>query len=88
MDFTPAQADAVANAVRLAAGHGDHVTRDRFKAGLAGLRAEIAGVRGDLRAELAAVETRLVRWVAGAALAALAAGIGAVAAPPRFRLPD
>ena len=45
-------------------------------------------MRGDLRAELAAVETRLVRWVAGVALAALAAGIGAVAALPRFWLPD
>ena len=35
-EFTPAQADAITNAVRLAAEHGDHVTSDQLKVGLAG----------------------------------------------------
>ena len=34
-EFTPAPADAITNAVRLAAEQGDHVTSDQFKAGLA-----------------------------------------------------
>ena len=34
-EFAPARADAITNAVRLAAEHGDHVTSDWFKAGLA-----------------------------------------------------
>ena len=34
-EFTPAQADAITNAVRLAAEHGNHVTSDEFKVGLA-----------------------------------------------------
>ena len=33
-ELTPAQADAITNAVRLAAEQGDHVTSDQFKAGL------------------------------------------------------
>ena len=93
--FTPAQADAITNAVRRAAEHGDHVTHDQFKAGLAELRAEIAGVRSELRAEiagvrgdlgagLAGVETRLIRWVVGAALAAVGLGVGALVAVMRL----
>ena len=82
--FTPAQADAITNAVRRAAEHGDHVTHDQFKAGLAELRAEIAGVRGDLGAGLAGVETRLIRWVVGAALAAVGLGVGASVAVMRL----
>ena len=42
--FTPAQADAITNAVRLAAEHGDHVTPDQFTAGLAEVRTEIAAL--------------------------------------------
>ena len=37
-DFTPAQADAVTDALRLVAEQGDHVTSDQFKAGLAEIR--------------------------------------------------
>ena len=54
-EFTPAQADAITNAVRLAAEQGDHVTSDQFKAGLAEVRTEIA----EVRTEIAALDTRL-----------------------------
>ena len=43
-EFTPAQADAITNAVRLAAERGDHVTSDQFTAGLAEVRTEIAAL--------------------------------------------
>ena len=46
-ELTPAQADAITNAVRLAADHDDHVTSDQFKAGLAELRTEIVSPRAD-----------------------------------------
>ena len=46
-EFTPAQADAITNAVRQAAEHGDQVTSDQFKTGLAELRTEMAGQRAD-----------------------------------------
>ena len=112
-EFTSAQANAITNAVRRAAEHGDHVTSDRFKAGLAEVRAEMrtefAEVRAEMRTEFAAVRTefaavrteiadvrtdaadreaRLIRWVVGAALAAVAAGVGAVAAMLRFWPPS
>ena len=54
-ELTPAQADAITNAVRLAADHGDHVTSDQFKAGLAELRTEIASLRADLTWRMLAV---------------------------------
>lgn len=96
-DFTPAQADAITNAVRLAAEHGDHVTIDQFKAGLADLRSdlreEIADVRSDLREEIAGVrtdvaklETRLVRWLVAVVLGAAGVTVAAVAALLRFWL--
>ena len=50
--FTPAQADAITNAVRLAAEHGDHVPLDQFTASLAEVRAEIAEVRTEIAAAL------------------------------------
>ena len=130
-EFTSVQANAITNAVRRAAEHGDHVTSDRFKAGLAEVRAEMrteftevraemrtefADVRAEMRTEFAAVRTeiadvrteiadvraevagvrtdaadreaRLIRWVVGAALAAVAAGVGAVAAMLRFWPPS
>ena len=123
-EFTAAQANAITNAVRLAAERGDHVTSDRFKAGLAEVRAEMrtefaevraemrtefaavrtefAEVRAEMRTEFAAVRTeiadvrtdaadreaRIIRWVVGAALAAVAAGVGAVAAMLRFWPPS
>ena len=43
-DLTPAQAEAIANAVRQAAEHGEHgehVSPDQFRAGLAELRADL-----------------------------------------------
>ncbi len=59
-EFTPAQADAITNAVRLAAEHGDQVTSDQFKAGLAEVRTEIA----EVRTEIAALDTRLSTQIA------------------------
>ena len=47
-DLTPARVDAITVAVLQAADHGDHVTSDQFKTGLAELRREIAGLRADL----------------------------------------
>ena len=66
-EFTPAQADAITNAVRLAAEHGDHVTPDQFTAGLAEVRAEIAEVRteiAEVRTEIAGLDTRLSTQIA------------------------
>ena len=54
-DFTPAQADALTDALRSAFEQGDHVTSDQFKAGQAEVRAEIAAVR----TEIANLDTRL-----------------------------
>ena len=64
-DLTPAQVDAITEAVRQAANHGDHVTSEQFKVGLAELRTEIAGL-----------ETRLYR----AMLIQMAATIGGTVA--------
>ena len=61
-DFTPAQADAITNAVRLAAEQGDNVTSDQFKAGLAEVRSEIA----EVRTEIASLDTRLSTQIAEA----------------------
>lgn len=54
-NLTPAQVDAITDAVRQAADHGDHVTSEQFKAGLAELRTEIAGLRADLTWRMLAV---------------------------------
>lgn len=54
-NLTPAQEDAITEAVRQAADHGDHVTSEQFKAGLAELRTEIAGLRADLTWRMLAV---------------------------------
>ena len=59
-EFTPAQADAITNAVRLAAEQGDHVTPDQFKVGFAEVRTEIA----EVRTEIAALDTRLSTQIA------------------------
>ena len=65
-DFTPAQADALTDALRSAVEHGDHVTSDQFKAGQAELRAEIANLDtrlstqiSEVRTEIANLDTRL-----------------------------
>ena len=47
--------------MRNLAQQGDHVTGGQFKAGLAGVRTEIA-----------ALETRLIRWMVGTVLATMA----------------
>ena len=64
-DLTPAQVDAITEAVRQAADHGDHVTAEQFKTGLAELRTGIAGL-----------ETRIYR----AMLIQMAATIGGTVA--------
>ena len=78
-EFTPAQADAITNAVRQAAEQGDQVTSDQFKTGLAELRTEMAGQRVDLtgqiaevagevaevRTEIANLDTRISTQIAG-----------------------
>ena len=87
-DFPPAQADAITDAVRLAAAHGDHVTTDQLKAGLAELRTEIAtldtrltthiaALDGRLSTQIANLETRLIKWMVGTVIttAALTFGI-------------
>ena len=70
-EFTPAQADAITNAVRLAAEHGDHVTSDQFTAGVAEVRTEIAAFDtrlstqiADVRTEIGALDTRLSTQIA------------------------
>ena len=70
-DFTPAQADALTDALRLAAEQGDHVTSDQFKAGQAEVRAEIANLDtrvstqlAEVRTEIAALDTRLSTQIA------------------------
>ena len=54
------QAEVIANAMRKLAQHGDHVTGDQFKAGLAEVRTEIA----EVRTEIAALDTRLSTQIA------------------------
>ena len=73
-DFTPAQADALTDALRLVVEQGDHVTSDQFKAGLAEMRAEQRTEIAEVRTQLSAAETRLT-WrmlgIAGLVIAAL-----------------
>ena len=64
--FTVEQADAITDAVRQAAGRGDHVTPETFAAGLAELRVELAGL-----------EARLIKWMIGTVF--VAAGLVAAA---------
>ena len=58
-DFTPAQADALTDALRLVVEQGDHVTSDQFKAGLAEMRAEQRTEIAEVRTEIANLDTRL-----------------------------
>ncbi len=59
-DFTPAQADAVTDALRLVAEHGGHVTSDQLKVGLSEVRAETA----EVRTEIANLDTRFSGQIA------------------------
>ena len=56
-DFTPAQADALTDALREFTERGDHVTADQFKAGQAEIRAEIAELRSEQRTRISEVRT-------------------------------
>ena len=58
-DFTPAQADALTDALRSAVEHGDHVTSDQFKAGQAELRAEVANLDTRLSTQMSRIEADL-----------------------------
>ena len=58
-DFTPAQADALTDALREFTERGDHVTSDQFKAGQAEVRAEIAEMRAEQRTQIAEVRTEI-----------------------------
>lgn len=82
-DFTPAQADAITDAVRRAAEQDNHVTADQFKAGLAEVRTEIANLDTRLsiqiaavRTEIANLETRLIRWMVGTVIATAGVTVG------------
>ena len=77
------QAEVIAGAIGQAVEQGDHVTSDQFKAGLAELRAEIAGLDTRLsteiagaRAEMANLETRLIRWMVGTVIATATLTVG------------
>ena len=58
-EFTPAQADAITDAVRLAAERGDLVTSDQFTAGVGEMRTEIAGLDTRLSTQIAEVRTEV-----------------------------
>ena len=58
-DFTPAQADALTDALREFTKQGDHVTPDQFKAGQAEVRSEIAELRAEQRTQIAEVRTEI-----------------------------
>ena len=64
-NFTPAQADAITDALREFTERGDHVTSDQFKAGLAEVRTEIANLDTRLSAQIANLDTRLSTQIAG-----------------------
>ena len=58
-DFTPAQADALTDALREVREEGDHVTSDQFKAGQAEVQTEIAGLRAEQRTQVAEVRNEI-----------------------------
>ena len=58
-DFTPAQADALTDALREVTEAGDQVTSDQFKAGQAEVRGEIAELRAEQRTQIAEVRTEI-----------------------------
>ena len=65
-DFTPAQADALTDALRLVVEQGDHVTSDQFKAGLAEMRAGQRTEIAEVRTEIANLDTRLSTQISAA----------------------
>ena len=77
------QAEVIATAIHNGLEQGNHVTSDQFKAGLAEVRAEIAGLDTGLsteiagvRTELANLETRLIRWMVGTVIATATLAVG------------
>ena len=58
-DFTPAQADALTDALRECTERGDHVTSDQFRAGQAEIRAELAELRSEQRTQISEVRTEI-----------------------------
>ena len=58
-DFTPAQADALTDALRLVVEQGEHVTSDQFKAGMAEMRAQQRTEIAEVRTEIAGVRTEI-----------------------------
>ena len=59
------QAEVIANAMRKLAEQGDHVTADQFKAGLAEVRTEIAGLDTRLSTQIAEMRTEQQTGIAG-----------------------
>ena len=53
------QAEVIAHAIREGVEQGNHVTSDQFKAGLAEVRAEIAGLDTRLSTEISGVRTEI-----------------------------
>ena len=89
-DFTTDQADAITDAIRQAAEHGDHVTPDQFNTAVAAIEADQARLDGRLAA-IEAGQARLdgrldaLTWrFAGAMAAQTLAIIGAVVALMRM----
>ncbi len=58
-DFTPAQADALTDAIRQAAEQGDHVTTDQFRTGIAEVRTEIASLDTRISTQIGEVRTEV-----------------------------
>ncbi len=59
------QAKVIARAIHDGLIQGGHVTTDQFEAGLAGVRAEIAGLEVKLTGEIAALDRKFTREMAG-----------------------
>jgi len=77
------QAEAIAKAIHDGLEHGNHVTSDQFRAGLAEVRTEIANLDTRLstdiagvRTELASFETRLIRGMVGTVIATATLTVG------------
>lgn len=63
-EFTPAQADALTDAIASAAKHGNHITPDQLDVKVAELRAEIANLDTKLSTQIANLDTRLSAQIA------------------------
>ena len=61
----PEHADAITHVVQRAAEHGDHLTTDQFKTGLAEVRTEIAHLNGQISRHIATLETQISAGIAG-----------------------